>query len=1128
MLHPHFFITALLCLFLGAEATVLHAAVGTTQSTEPAIRVVSGRVVVVDAPAGFASVKLQVLTSPLKGRARRWQKPPAPEWKTVASRATSGEAAVLRFVIPTLTARRNLRVYGVKAAPLPEILVTGPVTFPPASPPAIPPVTPPVIPPVDPPVTPPITIDPNPGPITTELPNLRSQPLSAEGESAAWKIAGNRLYYFNYDRGLQAFDISNPDDPALIGTLPLPAAGREMHLLDPSHVILLRDQGFGNLGWSDPVISVPPPPAGALPPAGTITLQLAASLQASANVTVAAPFESTPITGVYRGHLFRSAPHEVVVADVSAGVPRQIAAVRYEGSLHQSRLIRKVLYVAATLYEASGNSAFGNMVRQITSFDLSDPAHPVLRDIKTFEGEAAIYATDRFFYIASRTLPQGSVVRVLDVSDPTGLMVRAGELTLPGQVRDKLWMHRQGDIFSAVSSTPVVDETTGVLQVRNTVSTFSLADPQRPAPLGSREFSPGQPLYVARFDGDRLYAAGGNGGPLRIFDLSDPAQPALAGEIALPRFTNCFEPLGDRLVTLSAPESRANVSLFDVSDAAHPALLSTVALGADLAWVGTNGTLSGFTVLPGLNTILLPFSGNPPAGGYASGVKIIDLLRNELRQRGAIDGVGGAVFHGPRAFAISLGNLRVVDVTNRDRPATTASVQVSWPVNIVHKDGGYLLQISRGYPLNGVGAEITVAPATNPDEALSELRLTGGSVVATTTRGGVLYLFHGSDSDRYGSPTPPRGMQLTAVDISRLPELKLLGQFHTPDVMQTYDGRVTPLWVNDRTLVFAVHGSKVRLGFVIVPVYPPATTSIHPTLGPNFDGYFGSGLTGRTQELFAFDVTSPAEPKLASRLTFGVDEAWDVAPPLAANDSIYLGFKVMPILAANWDAAAPLASSETPKLDLYFRDFMKLIDYSDSSAPTVSAGMINLPGEPVSLSRQGQLIYTMGVELNLATGVPLRDRWSPYPTLHVSGFDGAAAHLLDQLPLHSINTPCAFSGETVFVLHPEEERLDNPKKTSLETLTVKEETGKFTRLGLIEGSHEEAFTLLDSVAILRNYRNNREIRLLDARDPARLLHLGAFQLRANGRTTLDFSAADPTLGLWIPLAGDGVESVLLR
>src|SRR4051812_20936689 len=98
-------------------------------STEPAITAVRGKVVVIDVPAGFASVNLQALIAPPKGKAAPGQRAAKPEWKTVASRLMKSEAGLVRFTVPKLTARRNLRVYGTKPVTLPASLLSGITSF---------------------------------------------------------------------------------------------------------------------------------------------------------------------------------------------------------------------------------------------------------------------------------------------------------------------------------------------------------------------------------------------------------------------------------------------------------------------------------------------------------------------------------------------------------------------------------------------------------------------------------------------------------------------------------------------------------------------------------------------------------------------------------------------------------------------------------------------------------------------------------------------------------------------------------------------------------------------------------------------------------------------------------------
>ena len=97
-------------------------------------------------------------------------------------------------------------------------------------------------------------------------------------------------------------------------------------------------------------------------------------------------------------------------------------------------MVGTVLYVATNFYgpvEVNGQNEYGCGVM---SFDLADPAHPVLRSKIHIGGWAsAVYATDEFFYVAEYGNNE-AIIKLLDISDPTGVIKEAGEIRTPGWV----------------------------------------------------------------------------------------------------------------------------------------------------------------------------------------------------------------------------------------------------------------------------------------------------------------------------------------------------------------------------------------------------------------------------------------------------------------------------------------------------------------------------------------------------------------------------------------------------------------------------------------------------------------------------------------------------------------------
>jgi hypothetical protein len=273
-------------------------------------------------------------------------------------------------------------------------------------------------------------------------------------------------------------------------------------------------------------------------------------------------------------------------------------------------------------------------------------------------------------------------------------------------------------------------------------------------------------------------------------------------------------------------------------------------------------------------------------------------------------------------------------------------------------------------------------------------------------RGGVLYVLQGaphyglsglpSDSARY-STLDGASLTLSAIDVSQLPAVTLLGQVSVTEPTTSYLNGVKPLWVNDRTLIFSAQNTFYWGG----PYYPTyvtstatnlstgtlSTASVSSTASASISltyiglPYFRSWNWNNSTDLFAFDVTTPSQPKFASHLTFGQAEAWNVTAPLAAHDTVYLGYKVLPSPKLKPE---PQGTGSTDPVNRYF---LKLIDYSDSTKPIVAEGGVNIPGELRALGEQGTILYTVGPRLNLTDGALAGSGCA----VQASAFDGAAA-----------------------------------------------------------------------------------------------------------------------------------------
>ena len=112
----------LISLLLGACLLFpIFADAESTDPTEPIIHSIRGKMVKIRVPAGFDRVTLQQYVVPRNpARASAGDR-----WRTLTTKYPHGDAMFIKVKMPTLIAKRFLRVYGNKVEKLPESLLTG-------------------------------------------------------------------------------------------------------------------------------------------------------------------------------------------------------------------------------------------------------------------------------------------------------------------------------------------------------------------------------------------------------------------------------------------------------------------------------------------------------------------------------------------------------------------------------------------------------------------------------------------------------------------------------------------------------------------------------------------------------------------------------------------------------------------------------------------------------------------------------------------------------------------------------------------------------------------------------------------------------------------------------------------
>ncbi|MCI0745116.1 MAG: beta-propeller domain-containing protein, partial [Verrucomicrobia subdivision 3 bacterium] len=694
----------------------------------------------------------------------------------------------------------------------------------------------------------------------------------AVSESDIWKLRGDALYYFNHYRGLQVIDLSSPDAPAIRGLLSLPAAGEQMYLLEEHHVVLLARTDCAWNGLESEVLVINTSPA--------------------------------------------------------LSVPKLVATLPVPGRIIESRLVGAALYVASEAWRPQTNDA-GVQWQQgthILSFDLANPEQPLARSALWYpSGGSVIAATDRFLFVALRPGDNnGADIHCLDITAFDGTVQPRGSVRVAGRVADKFKLHLDGEVLSVISW----GVNTNLVPVTK-LETFSLAQPDAPARLGQLEFALNEQLFATRFDGSRLYAVTYRRiDPLWVIDLSNPAAPAISGELQIPGWSTYIEPWGERLVTVGIDDitgNRVAAQLFDVSDPAHPTLLSKISLGENSSWSEATENEKAVQILPEAGLILLPYQGWL-TNGQLSRVQLIDLATNALTARGFFEHEfqpRRATVHGERIYSISPRELLGVDATNRDQPQVRSRLELSWPVDQVLVHGDYLLELGKSEPA------VRIARASAPEVVLAAYRLPDDwPVVGATVRGNELYVAQRERRNAWPglfvitfwnswdiSPDTPSPLRLSVLDLAALPALSILGSVDTTNGPANFSGEFAPLWPKPGLLVWSADNSyspwirppmlRSRPIFAEPVLANPIASPGDVVLTPALSADSGSGFIAfdslqfypaiypvGERWLVAFDVENPAEPKFRSSLNLATNGGWNFSKALESEGLIYLSHQL--------------------------------------------------------------------------------------------------------------------------------------------------------------------------------------------------------------------------------------------
>ncbi|MBN2360808.1 MAG: beta-propeller domain-containing protein [Deltaproteobacteria bacterium] len=764
-------------------------------------------------------------------------------------------------------------------------------------------------------------------------------------ESDIYKLEGNTLFVLNRYRGLQIIDLTDLDHPRLVGRAPIYGYPKDMYVRGHNAYIIVSD--YYSFWRNYDSLNEP---------------------------------------------WYASWGSQLRIVDISDPTdPRVTGAINLQGDCGDSRIVGDVMYLVSHRYPWWGGYATDDNedMTQVLSLDLRDQDNIHVVETVSFprEGwEHHVSVTADTIYLASSQWQYADPdhytgggyvtnVRYIDISDPFGHIRVRDDIDLTGRVMDRWSLDEyQGHLRVASSN----DWSNGDLFV----TAVDVRNPDSLALAGQYELAVDEQLTSARFDGARGYVVSFRRiDPLFSFDLSDPTNPRLLGELEMEGWLDFMVPMGDRIVALghddvTRPDGGTDwslaVSLIDPTPAT-PVLLSRVNIDGAWGWIPSerDDFAKVFRVLPELGLIVFPFQAwDREEWRYIGGVQLVDVDRDHLTKRGLIGNAGwverGVPFGDTTVLTISSQVFQVMDIADRDRPALRGRLELARNVTdfAFVGDGQYNVQLSGDWYLGDT--ELAVTPTSDPDTATPTASVHVPAPYGRVFHNGDLVYVSSVQQDR-DDGTARTVVQI--VDLSDPARPRLRGSVELP--MAVYGSYGYWYWgggdeviqVDGSLLVFHRYSYRYWYCYDCYPGYEP-----------------------EPDRIYVVDLANPDAPRLASSIELDdVHWAWGLR---ASGRQVYLSDYTAYERDGYWWARYNLLP----------------IDVTDAGDP-VLGDRINIPGYVVAL--KGDTVFTVEGYYN-------RD-YSEYRSwLHALQIFDGAAYLQSSVRLPGYAYHVAIDGNAAF------------------------------------------------------------------------------------------------------------------
>ncbi len=527
--------------------------------------------------------------------------------------------------------------------------------------------------------------------------------VATPGWALGVTVADGYAYVADGPPGLHVVDVSDPANPVIVASLDTPGQVYGVTVLNGYAYVADGSQGLQIVNVSDPdspqIVGSRGMPAGAL----GVTI-------ADVYAYVAGGYAGLQVVNV-------SEPDSpVVVASLDTpGSARSVAVAGGHAYVADDNAGLQVVDVSspdnpsivagvdlpgwAESVTVVGGRAYVTDLVGLQVLDVSDPVNPALTGSVDTPGKAqGVTVADGYAYVADDYA--GLQVVATDAVNPA---TRAGPLAgvdTPGWARD----------VAAANGYAYVADESGGLQVVN------VSDPANPSIAGS--LATGGWAESVAIAGAYAYMADGASG-LQVVDVSDPANPSIAGNVATPGWAQSVTVSGSyAYVTEDSP----GLLVVDVSDPANPVIVSSANTVGSVRSVAVAGNYAYL------------------AGGYNGGLQVVDVSdpTSPFITGFVVPPIGSYDVAAAGNYAYmadgTQGGLQVVDVSDPGSPVVVGSVDTPHEARGVTVSGGYAY-VADAY------AGLYVVDVSDPaNPAIVASADTPGSALAVVVIGGYAYV----------------------------------------------------------------------------------------------------------------------------------------------------------------------------------------------------------------------------------------------------------------------------------------------------------------------------------------------------------------------------------------------------